>query len=447
MPTHTTVLSSFNNFPRQLCTLHRPKRYRELSAIVPNGIARGQGCSYGDAALNENGQVILTESLNRFVAFDHEKGILTAEAGVTLTAILALIIPRGWFLPVTPGTQYVSLGGCVAADVHGKNHHHMGSFGQYVLWFDLITANGATVRCSPQQNAELFWATLGGMGLTGIIATISVQLIPITSSYLLVKHQQTQNLMDTIDHLSNAEFDDQYSVAWLDTLATGEKFGRGILMAAHHATAAELTTRLNKNPLRYVSPKQLSIPFDCPNWLLNKTNVQLFNQAFYEHKSKKAIPFIVSYRNYFYPLDSIGQWNRLYGKQGFVQYQCVLPLEESRQGLQKILRYLQTSPYSAFLAVLKRFGAANPGMLSFPIPGFTLAIDLPITDPGLFSVLDKMDDLVIEHGGRIYLAKDARLDAAKFRVMYPRHAEWSAIRNQWDPQQMFSSSLARRLAI
>lgn len=430
------ILTSFNHYPLTTCTLKRPERYRELTQLTQTTIARGQGRSYGDAALNENGLVILTERLNRFAEFDPINGTITAEAGITLSEILQLIIPHGWFLPVTPGTQTVSLGGCVAADVHGKNHHRLGSMGNHVLWLELITADGTGIRCSTKQNAHIYWATVGGMGLTGIIGMVSLKLIRIQSTQLSVTHHATQTFEQTFEYLSDPNLDDEYSVAWLDSF----NIGRSIIMTAHH----EIETKPHLN----FQPKKLfSIPFNCPQFLLNKTSLKLFNQLYYQRQKQKTSSFQNSLQNYFYPLDSIQNWNRLYGKRGFVQYQCVLPTKQALQGTQKILETLTRSRYPAFLGVLKRFGKENLGLLTFPMTGFTLALDIPILDKGLFAVLDQLDEQVIQYGGRVYLAKDARMQADTFRAMYPKYNEWLTIKNKLDPNNVFSSSLSRRLEI
>lgn len=437
MPTSIKTLTGFNQYPAQICTLSRPERYRELLNLQQPTIARGQGCSYGDASLNENKQVTLTERLNCFITFNREQGILTADAGITIAKILATIVPQGWFLPVTPGTQHVSLGGCVAADVHGKNHHHVGSFGQHVTELELIDANRQVTYCSPQKNADIFWATIGGMGLTGIISKISLQLIPVSSNQMLIKHYPAGNLEELLLLLNDSVLDDQYSIAWFDVLATKNQFGRSIMMTAHHA---------NTTSYLEMKKKQLSIPFNLPSWMLNKSIVKIFNE-FYFHENKNKNEFTTHYTNYLYPLDHIQNWNRLYGKRGFIQYQCVLPMQTAADAIKQLLEYLHTTNYPAFLGTLKRFGEQSQGLLSFPLHGFTLALDLPIRNAGLFTILDKMDNMVVNHGGRIYLAKDARLQPETFRAMYPRFTEWLAIKNRIDPEHFFCSSLSRRLQI
>ncbi len=444
MPTLTKPLSGWGRYPVQICELERPERYADLRPATDTLIARGQGRSYGDASLNENGRVILTERLDRMLELDVKQGILKAEAGVTLADILPVIVKQGWFLPVTPGTKYVSLGGCVAADVHGKNHHHDGSFANHVLGIDLIIADGSHKTCSASENPELFWATVGGMGLTGIISEVTLRLIPIQTAQIMVSNHAAKNLEQLFQLLQDPALDDSYSVAWIDCLAKGEHLGRGIAMFGHHATAAEYSS---DKPLQNKTKRMRSLPFDFPAWVLNPLSISLFNKLYYYRESRKKSPFLSSYDSYFYPLDSIGQWNRMYGKRGFVQYQCVIPDKTALAGITALLNTLSGSRRASFLAVLKRFGAEAKGMLSFPQPGYTLALDLPLRDKGLFSLLDKLDSIVLKYGGRVYLAKDARLSDESFKAMYPRYAEWLKIKQSVDPDNRFSSSLSRRLGI
>lgn len=442
------TLTGFNHFPQQICHIARPERWRDITPFSVQQIARGQGKSYGDAALNENRDVILLERLNRFIYFDSEQGIITAEAGTTLSEILTLIVSKGWFLPVTPGTRHVSLGGCVAADVHGKNHHRQGSFSQHVISIELITADEKTIKCSTQENAEIFWATIGGMGLTGIIKSVSLKLQPINTLQMQVKHYATQNLKQTFACLQDENLDDDYSVAWLDLLKpkSDSEFGRGIVMTAHHLVSADLKLPHPTDHLQLSNNKQLNIPFYCPSFLLNKKLLTVFNHIYYQQQAKKTA-FLTDYQTYFYPLDKINNWNRLYGQRGFVQYQCVLPTAQAYEGMLELVNYFADTGYPVFLAVLKRFGAANQGLLSFPVEGFTLALDIPIQDQGLFSVLDRCDEIVVSHGGRVYLAKDARLKPALFQAMYPSYEKWLAIKKQIDPHNKFSSSLSIRLEL
>ncbi len=443
MPTLTKPLSGWGRYPVQICELERPERYADLRPSTETLIARGQGRSYGDAALNENGRVILTERIDRMLELDVKEGILKAEAGVTLADILPVIVKQGWFLPVTPGTKFVSLGGCFATDVHGKNHHRNGSFAEHVLSIVLILADGSYKTCSATENAELFWATAGGMGLTGIVSEVTLKLIPIETSKITVNQLAAKNLLHLFQLLQDPALDDRYSVAWIDCLATGDHLGRGIAMFGHHASMTEFS---GKNPLQHKAKRPRSLPFDFPSWFLNPLSINLFNKLYYFRESRKKSPFISDYESYFYPLDALGNWNRMYGKRGFVQYQCVIPDKTALEGMTALLKELSGSRRSSFLAVLKRLGGEGKGLLSFPLPGYTLALDLPIKDKGQFSLLDKLDKIVLKHGGRIYLAKDARISPESFQAMYPRYPEWLKIKKSIDPANRFSSSLSRRIS-
>jgi decaprenylphospho-beta-D-ribofuranose 2-oxidase len=444
MPVLIAPISGWNRFPVQSCELERPERYAELRPTADSVIARGQGRSYGDAALNESRRVLLTERINRMLEFDAENGILSAEAGVTLAEILEVIVPKGWFLPVTPGTKFVSLGGCIAADVHGKNHHHDGSFGDHVLSMELILADASRVICSPSEKSELFWATVGGMGLTGIIGEVTLKLIPIQSPLIKVHHHAAVNLEQIFSIMEDPDLDDRYTVAWIDSLARGEHLGRGIVMRGHHVELSEFPDDIHGS---IKSQRSFSIPFDFPAWMLNPLTISAFNSRYIKREGGRRFPFLSNHDSYFYPLDAIAHWNRMYGKRGFVQYQCVIPDATSFEGIRKLLEELSNSRRASFLAVLKRLGPQSKGLLSFPMAGYTLALDLPIRNKGLFLLLNKLDEIVLQHGGRVYLAKDARLSAESFRAMYPRYPEWLKIRNAVDPHNRFGSSLSRRLEI
>lgn len=444
MPTLITPISGWGRYPVQPCELERPERYADLLPFAGGIIARGQGRSYGDASLNENGHVLLTERVNRLLKLDAARGILLAEAGVTLADILDVIVPKGWFLPVTPGTKFASLGGCVAADVHGKNHHHDGSFGNHVLGMEMILSNGKRMLCSPTEKPALFWATVGGMGLTGIIGEVVLKLIPIESDFMVVRHHAAADLEQLFQLLESTDLDDRYTVAWIDSLTTGKNLGRGIAMFGHHATKEEASSSPGKS--RKIK-HGLSIPFDFPAFALNPLSIGAFNALYYSREGKKREPFLSSYDPYFYPLDSIGHWNRMYGKRGFVQYQCAIPSATAFEGIKALLEKLSASKRPSFLAVLKRFGAQGKGLLSFPMAGYTLALDMPIRNQGLFDLLDELDAIVLKYGGRIYLAKDARLSAESFRAMYPQYSDWLKVKKVVDPKNIFSSNLSRRLKI
>lgn len=440
-------LSGWGRYPVQQCDQRRPERFSGLLDDRAPRIARGQGRSYGDAALNDEGLVLLTERINRLLQFDESRGVLRAEAGVTLAELLRVLVPRGWFPKVTPGTQYVSLGGCIAADVHGKNHHRDGSFSNSVDELTLITAEGKRLRCSPKRNEKAFRATVGGMGLTGVIGEVALQFRPIESAYLVAEHQPTRHLEETLAYLDDDVFDDEYTVAWIDGMATGDALGRGVFMRGHHASATELPGNLQRSALEIPGRAVHSVPLDFPGWFLHPALLKVFNALYYRRQGSRRSPFVTDYASFFYPLDAVGEWNRLYGRNGFLQYQFVVPGESGRAVLRSVLDRLVRQGYGSFLAVLKKFGAEGNGLLSFPKPGYTLAVDIPMRGDGLLRLLSELDDEVAACGGRVYLAKDARLSPERFRRMYPRFAEWQRIKRDLDPESVFSSTLSRRLKL
>ncbi|WP_342147385.1 FAD-binding oxidoreductase [Rickettsiella endosymbiont of Aleochara curtula] len=438
--------SSFNGYPiEQPKCVSRPESYAELKPSQLISIARGLGGSYGDAALNAQGEIILTNRLDRFLEFDVHKGILSVESGISLAKILELIVKQGWFLPVMPGTAAVSLGGCIATDAHGKNHSHAGSLGQYVLGLQVITATGARINCSPEVIPELFWATIGGMGLTGIIGVVTLQLKRIKTAYMKVQHQVIHSLEQTLEILCHKDDEFEYSVAWLDAL--NMPFSQGVVMKAKHADLLELPTAQQKSAFSTQKYSSFNCPYSLPISILPPLLVKLFNKAYYHHSAKRDQAFLLAYHNYFFPLDRIRNWRRLYGKKGFIQYQCTIPEKFSYAAIKDILETLHKHKHPIYLAVLKRFGRENLAPLSFPLSGFTLALDIPLHSEKLFTCLDILDEIVIRAGGRIYLAKDARLKPKAFRDMYKRYPEWLAVKQQWDPQNRFSSSLSRRLKL
>lgn len=428
-------ISGWGNYPELNASLARPDRYQELSVWAQQScLARGMGRAYGDAAISAHGTTLLMTRLNRFLAFDANTGILQAEAGVSLDEILQVVMARGWFLPVTPGTRYVSLGGAVAADVHGKNHHHVGSFSAFVLDIELFTPSGRII-CSATQNSPAFWATVGGMGMTGIIGAVTLQLKRVPSDDMLVRHTPAANLAAVLALMESAEHDDEYTVAWIDCLATGKNLGRSVFMSGHHTEGA-----LGHGP----KAAHLRLPINVPALALNRFSVKAFNAFYYRWEGRKQKPFRCAIAPFFYPLDGIRDWNRLYGKPGFVQYQFVLPTASAAVGLEAVLARLSKAGNASFLAVLKRFGAAGSGLLSFPMAGYTLALDLPLR-AGTLALLDTLDSLVLDHGGRVYLAKDARLAATTFARMYPQLEAWREIRRSLDPDGLFLSALGQRL--
>jgi len=445
MRTKLQPLTGWGRYPRECCELCRPERYADLRPGHAATIARGQGRSYGDAALNKDGLVVLTERINRVLALDETAGILTVEAGTTLGQILDIIVVRGWFLPVVPGTRYVSVGGAIAADIHGKNHHRDGSFGQHVLEIELIASTGERTVCGPNQFSDAFWATVGGMGLTGIIGTVKLEVMRIPSAYTQVEYRKSGDLDHAFRILTDPEFDDHYSVAWIDCLAGGPDLGRSIIMTAHHAPREELPSVSRSRPFITRAPAGIAIPFDMPGWLLKPTTVKAFNALYYTWHGAKNRPVIIDYQRYFFPLDALRSWNRLYGRRGFLQYQCVLPAATAHAGIKNILEILSGSGCAPFLGVLKRLGPPSSGHLSFPMSGFTLAMDIPMDGASLLATLNRIDEIVLEHRGRVYLAKDARLSPARFRAMYERYPDWLVVKRRLDPMNCFQSSLSRRL--
>lgn len=367
-------------------------------------IARGNGRSYGDAALSD--AIFSTKRLNKFISFDRIEGVLECESGVLLSDILEISVPQGYFLNVTPGTKFISVGGAIASDVHGKNHHAEGCFSEYVISFQLMKANGEVIQCSRQENEEVFWATIGGMGLTGIILSAKIKLKNIESSYIRQESIKAENL-DEIFQLFDESEDWTYTVAWIDCLQKGKNIGRSILMRGEHALKDELPASLKKEPLKVKKKNALSVPFYFPSFVLNSLSIKVFNWLYYRKQSKKEVKNFVHYEPFFYPLDVIHQWNKIYGKKGFIQYQMVIPKERGKEGMKKILETIAKSGNGSFLAVLKLFGKNNPQAYnSFPIEGYTLALDFKVNSklPKLVSDLDKV---VEEFGGRIYLTKDA----------------------------------------
>jgi FAD/FMN-containing dehydrogenase len=452
MPTTDDMqtLTGWGRYPTVETRVARPEARSSLRALLsgdaPTLLARGAGRSYGDAAISAEGRTVLTDRLDRMLAFDPDTGILRAEAGVRLREILATFVPRGWFLPVTPGTKEVTLGGAVAFDVHGKNHHRDGAISHFVREIELLTADGTTTRCGPDTNAELFWATVSGAGLTGIITEIELELKPIETAYVAERTIKAQNLEEIFRLFDAHEDDYPYAVAWLDCLASGARLGRSHLMLGRHATLDQLSPKQRRDPLAYTPDHWARLPFDLPEGLLNEWTVSAFNQLYYARQRARDQRSLVGLDPFFYPLDAIDDWNRMYGASGFVQFQCVLPLDRSYDGLVDLLSRVQESGLASFLAVLKRLGPPDGGLLTFPMHGYTLSLDLPRRD-GLMPMLDDLHETVVEYGGRVYLAKDAALRPDAFRAMYPTLSAWMDVKRRVDPKNRFASAQAKRLNI
>ena len=393
----------------------------------------GAGRSYGDVCLLDHGTLLTTRSLDRFCHFDPATGILRCEAGATLAEILEFAVPRGFFLPVTPGTKYVTVGGAIANDVHGKNHHLVGTFGRHLLRFELLRSDGTRLLCSPAQNPEWFRATIGGMGLTGLISWAEIRLRPIVSRQIRYQGTKFVGVEEFVD-LSRAAAHSEYTVAWLDCVARGRNFARGIFMQGQHSEEPQ--------PLRPSKPAHLTFPIDLPEFALNPFSVGLFNALYYNKQLAKQKTGFVDYEPFFYPLDSVLQWNRIYGKSGLLQFQCVIPWEHGTQsGIVRILEAITASGLASFLAVLKVFGdKPSPGLLSFPMPGITLALDFPIRQQLSFALFDRLARITLEHGGKLYPAKDARMTAPQFQAFYP---QWREFAQYVDPR--FSSAFWQRV--
>ena len=410
----------------------------------PRGlVARGLGRSYGDPAQNAGGVVLMP--LPGAVRVDAASGLVDAPAGASLHDLMAELLPHGLFLPVTPGTRYVTVGGAIACDVHGKSHHVAGSFGRHVVALDLVTADGETHVIGPDREPELFWATVGGMGLTGVVTRAVLRTIPVETSFMSVTTSRLPDLATAMATMRSTDERFTYSVAWIDTLARGRGMGRSVLSQGEHATRDELTGRAAGHPLRAPRQPRLAAPPHLPGGLVRHATVRAFNEAWFRKAPVRREGEIQPQSTFFHPLDGVASWNRLYGPRGFVQYQCVVP-DDAAETMARIVDRISRQGHASFLSVLKRFGAGNEGPLSFPMAGWTLALDLP-AHPGLAALLDGLDDLVVAAGGRVYLAKDARLGPERLREMYPRLEDFLAVRRRVDPIGVFRSDLSRRLAL
>lgn len=401
-------------------------------------IARGSGRSYGDSALSE--QLVSSRFLDSFLALDEKTKTLRCGAGITLGDILKVCIPRGLFLPVLPGTKAVSVGGAIAADIHGKNHHLDGSFCNHVESIALVLASGELVTCSEQENAELFRTTCGGMGLTGMIVEARLSLDSISSSYIDQRSLVANNLAECFEHIAD-NAGSKYSVAWLDCLATGDSLGRSILYLGEHAPSKN-----RKSDTVYRERSGLGVPFSTPSFLLNKTTMSLFNASYFSVQKRKKSSSTLGCDNYFFPLDSISNWNRLYGSNGFLQYQFVIPSDGALEGITSVLEKVSKRGKGSFLTVLKKFGEANENLLSFPKAGYTLTLDFK-NEPALFPLLEELDRIVLAHDGRLYLAKDARMSEDVFKASYPNWERFMAIKNKVDPSNRFASLQSNRLGL
>jgi decaprenylphospho-beta-D-ribofuranose 2-oxidase len=439
-------VSNWGNFPTteaEVRSFTQVEDARQQAAAWTGYIPRGLGRCYGDSALAP--RILSTLQHNRFLDFDAENGVLTCQAGTSYAEILPVIVPKGWFMPVTPGTKFVTIGGAIAADVHGKNHHSEGSFSRHVRRFRLLCANGALLECSRTENADVFEATCGGQGLTGIILDATFSLKKIASSYIMEESTKLPNVEALFQTFERA-MGFTYSVAWVDCLAKGKSLGKSLLLNGEHATLADLAGhRAAADPLAVPNKKKLSVPFMLPSFTLNPLTVKVFNTLFYAKAKGGTHRHITDYETYFYPLDGIHHWNRVYGKKGFAQYQFVIPPEKGFEGMVKVLELISAARMPSFLTVLKYFGPQH-GMLSFPMEGYQLALDFPVTDR-LFPFLNRLDEVVMQYGGRLYLTKDSRMSAEMFAAGYPRLDEFRAIKRRLDPEGRIGSLQSARTGI
>lgn len=401
----------------------------------------GNGRSYGDSNLNPGGALLLGGQLDRFIAFDPATGILRCEGGVLLSSIIQLVLPQGWFLPVTPGTQFVTVGGAIANDVHGKNHHVAGSFGNHVSQFELLRSDGTRLVCSPEQNADWYAATIGGLGLTGLITWAEIPLRRVANPFLNTESIRFHSLEEFFELSQASEQDFEYTVSWIDCAFAGKRLGRGLFNRANHAPAVLDLSQVPSGLAPSLAEAGMRVPLTPPISLINTLSLKSFNTLYFNKQRSDVVSGLQHYRPFFYPLDALREWNRIYGPSGFYQYQCVVPPERALPATRLLLEAIASSGMGSFLAVLKQFGSpASRGMLSFPEPGTTLALDFPNKGPRLFKLFERLDRIVQDAGGRLYPAKDGRMGAAIFKGGYPR---WSEFASYVDPR--FESGLWRRV--
>ncbi len=452
MTFETRTLTGWGRTAPSSARVAAPTTPDEVVAAVaqagPRGvIARGLGRSYGDPAQNAGGLVVDMSGVDRIHSIDADTGLAVLDAGVSLDRLMRAALPFGLWVPVLPGTRQVTIGGAIGADIHGKNHHSAGSFGNHVRGLDLLTADGRVRALTPDgPGAELFWATVGGMGLTGIVLRATVALKPTESAYFVVDTDRTADLDETLALFadgSDAHYD--YSMAWFDSISTGGKLGRAVFSRGSLATVDELPKKLRGTPLRFDAPQLLTLPDVFPNGLANKLTFRALGEAWYRKAPKRGRGQIQNLTAFYHPLDPFGEWNRAYGSQGFLQYQFIVPFTADAE-LRAIVRRIAESGHVSFLNVLKRMGAGNRAPLSFPQPGWTVTVDFPIT-PGLTAFCAALDEAVLAAGGRLYLAKESRTAPGTFHRMYPRLDEWREVRRSVDPGGLFTSDQSRRLGL
>ncbi|NTV92095.1 MAG: FAD-binding oxidoreductase [Chlorobiaceae bacterium] len=432
-------ICGWGRYPVITAEVHAPRVVFSLGDLLRDAagssmLARGLGRSYGDSSLNE--RVIEMRYLDKFIAFNPQTGVLTSQAGASLAELLKVFVPKGWFLPVTPGTRFITLGGAVASDVHGKNHHRSGCFCDHVERIEVMVGPDHIITCSKEHEPELFYATCGGMGLTGIILSVALRLKPVTSAFIDQQTFKARNLAHALD-LFEQNGKSTYSVAWIDCVATGKLLGRSLVMTGEHTPDRELASS---------GKTKLAVPFDMPPGLLNNRSVSLFNTLYYQRVRGDILKRRVHYEPFFYPLDGILQWNRLYGKNGFTQYQFVIPKSAGLRGMSMMLQEIARSGKGSFLAVLKVLGRENRNHLSFPIEGYTLALDFKI-EKDLFPLLDRLDAMLLDLGGRVYLTKDVRMSAETFAKSYGKIDLFQSVRERYAVSGVFASHQSRRLGL
>ncbi len=461
--TNTKFLSGWGNTSvtnNVVITPDSPEALRSaLRQVAPNAlehgmIPRGLGRSYGDCAQCSGGVVIDLSQQQILYKQDIQSGQVTVSSGMSIDALIRHMLPLGFFVPVTPGTRHITVGGAIAADVHGKNHHLDGSFGNYIPSMKILTPSGIVTAQPQGETSEIFWATVGGLGLTGVVEQADLSLIPVETQSMVVSTTRTRDLDELLSVMNETDHNFKYSVAWIDCLAKGSNLGRGVLTQANHALKPEITSANNHISLKalyaraskLISQRQLSINTTPPLNLLNRNLVRVFNEVWFRKAPSTSTTSIQSISSFFYPLDAIGGWNRLYGKRGFIQYQFVVPYGCEPE-LRMILEMLSEAKVSSFLAVLKRFGGSSQGLLSFPMPGWTLAVDIAVGSPNIAKLLDQFDEIIVSAKGRVYLAKDSRLDPKMIPKMYPNLDNWRSIRDRLDPKRLMASDLSRRLEL
>ncbi len=445
------LLTGWGRTSPSRAALTRPRDVDELASVLSSSgrgtpvIARGLGRSYGDASQCGGGIVVDLSAFNEIGPVDRDSGLIEVGAGASLQSIMAATVPKGWFVPVTPGTRQVTVGGAIASDIHGKNHHRDGSFCSHVAKMTLVTPTG-THELSEELDPELFWATAGGMGLTGITTTATVEMIPIETSYISVDEERFEDVDSLMAEMRRSDSNYHYSVAWVDCMTRRGGLGRSILTRGEHARRRDLPTAKRSEPLVAPAEARLRVPFRAPNGLLNAATISAFNELWFKKAPRKKSGAIHSLSSFFHPLDGIADWNLLYGSRGFLQYQFAVG-DDHEDCVKSAIELLSSHKVPSFLAVLKRFGQGDPGPLSFPIKGWTLALDLPVGPRQLPSVLDELDSLVVGAGGRVYLAKDSRLRPDLLAAMYPRVTEFEEVCRRVDPDGLLNSDLSRRLGI